>query len=1058
MRDNFKATEFLKLLCELSALCVCFSAHAREAQFENAPYMDASLPAERRCDDLMSRMTLAEKVAQLCTTSGFRMYEILPEGGVKPKKELEELYAKFPGIGLSSVFRADWFSGRNWKTGLRPEMLVRAYNDLQRFAIEKTRLGIPLSMSCGQMLGQTTLPSGLACAATFDVAAIAEGTRAKVEELRTVSRSYGIGHPTCDLALDPRWSRVEQTFGEDPFLSAKINYARCRKAREMGGDASLSHFIAHGAGEGGRMSMPVHAGDNELYNLHMRPFEYGVRGGATGIMTCYNLVDGIPGVLRGDLVNGFIRGKLGFKGSFVADAGAIGALVWQGFASDLGEAAALAIKNGNDRCCWEAENYLTGLTLALECGLVTEAEIDASVRRVLLGKFRKGLFEHPYTDDEWTSRYGRPEDVIGSREHRDVALALARKAMTLLENSKGVLPLDAKKVRRLAVIGPNADKPANQVGDYTAPQKPGQTITPRMGFEALGKELGFEVAYARGCKVRSMRRDGFAEALAVAKDADAVVLCLGGSSVPDRELEQNAAGTALASGGDDALELDKDAGEGFDRATLRLGGAQNELLAEIKKLGKPVVTVLVMGRPLVLDEVLDASDAVLLAWYPGCEGGTAIAETVFGLNNPGGKLPVSFPRSEGAIPCYYHYLTPRGNYVDMPGTPRYPFGYGLSYTAFSVSPPRVVGNKVFASVTNTGKRTGEDTVQMYLRDVVSSVARPRWELRGFKRISLVPGETKEVVFELTERELGYWNRDRKYVVEPGEFLVAVSDCFDATAFEKGDCVAKYVQPKREMVVFDTDIGGDPDDALALQYLLKEPRCQLLGVTAAGKNPQKKVAVAQSLCRSLRRENVSVETNAVSFLSRTIRENPGEVTLLATGPFTNVAALMREDPGAVSLLKRLVVMGGNFDGTNYEWNAYADIAAAKAVFEGAGVKPPPSLVVFGADVTTSFSMSPEEGRAFMATSPDFSFVRGDHAEKWYKRVGRLYFHDPIAAVAVFHPEIAAYGASAIAVDEKDRAKTYRASASAACSWTWNVASSVDFKKFMEFYLGIMADKQ
>jgi beta-glucosidase len=762
------------------------------------PYQDPVLPVSARIDDLLSRMTLAEKVAQLCTTSGFRMYEIGPGGEIRFTKALDDLYAKFPGCGLSSFFRADWFSGRNWDTGLKPEMMVRAHNALQRYAIENTRLGIPLAIGCGQMLGQTTLPCGLGCAATFDIGAITAGTRMKLAEFRTATRSFGIGHPTCDLALDPRWSRVEQTFGEDPFLSAEINFARCRAAREMGGGASLAHFVAHGCGEGGRMSMPVHVGDNELLNLHLRPFEYAVKGGATGVMTCYNLVDGVPGVLRGDLINGFLRGKLGYRGTFTADAGAIGALVWQGFARDLGEAAALAVKNGNDLCCWEAENYLNGLMLALERGLVNEAEIDRSVRRVLESKFRRGLFEHPYIDEEWSAKYGKPEEVIGCRVHRDTALDLARKAMTLLENPHGVLPLDAAKVHRLAVIGPNADKPANQLGDYTAPQRPGQTVTPRMGFEVLGKRLGFEVVYAKGCAVRSRDKSGFAEALAVAKSSDAVVLCLGGCSVADRPLRQNAAGTAIAGGDAQDGDLpDKDAGEGFDRATLRLGGVQLDLLREIRALGKPVVTVLILGRPLVLDEVAALSDAILLAWYPGCEGGTAIAETVFGLNNPGGKLPVSFPRGEGAIPCFYHYLMPRGNYVDAPCAPLWWFGHGLSYTAFEVSVPSIDGDTVRATVKNTGARAGDDVIQMYLRDVVATVARPRWELKGFCRISLAPGEKKVVAFPITEKELGYWNRDREYVVEDGEFWIAVSDRFEPEKWLDGDApterVARYAR-------------------------------------------------------------------------------------------------------------------------------------------------------------------------------------------------------------------------------------------------------------------------
>ena len=433
-------------------LCVAASAaFGRDPALANAPYMDASLGVDARLDDLVSRMTLGEKVAALSTMKGFDAYTI--EGDrVVPSEQLKELYAKFPGCGLSSFFRADWYSGRNWNCGLKPDMLIKAYNAIQRYAVEETRLGIPAQLHGGQFLGETTVPSGLGCAAMFDRAALAAGTRMRLRERRTFSQSWNVGHPTADLALDPRWSRVEQTFGEDPYLSAEYTFARAATAKEMGGYLAMAHFIAHGAGEGGRMSMPVHAGPNEIYNLHMRPFEYGVRGGAMNIMTCYNLVDGIPGIIRGDLVNGFIRGKLGFKGVFVGDAGAIGGLVWQGFASDIGEAAALALKNGNDLCCWEAGNYTKGLSIALERGDVKIEELDACVRRCLRSRFERGLFEHPYIDpEEWAAKYGRPEDVIGSRENRDVVLDMARKAMTLLENNNGALPLDAKKVRRLAV-------------------------------------------------------------------------------------------------------------------------------------------------------------------------------------------------------------------------------------------------------------------------------------------------------------------------------------------------------------------------------------------------------------------------------------------------------------------------------------------------------------------------------------------------------------------------------------------------------------------------------
>ena len=765
---------------------------ARDAALEKAPYMDPRLSVDARLDDLVSRMTLNEKIAAVSTMKGFDAYEIR-DGKVYPSKSLMERYAKFPGCGLSSFFRADWYSGRNWETGLKPEMLIEAYNVVQRYAVENTRLGLPLNLTGGQFLGETTVPSGLGCAAMFDREALAAGTRMRLRERYTFAQSGHVGHPTCDLALDPRWSRVEQTFGEDPYLSAEYAYTRAVTARKMDGWLDLSHFICHGIGEGGRMSLPVHVGDNEIYNIHMRPFEYGVRGGAASIMTCYNLVDGVPGILRGDLVNGFIRGKLGFKGVFVGDAGAIGALPWQGFAKDLGEAAALVLKNGNDMCCWEAENYTKGLEMAFERKLVTMEDLDVCVRRCLRSRFARGLLEHPYIDPaEHAAKYGRPEEVIGCRENRDVVLNMARKAMTLLENKNGLLPLDAKKVRRLAVIGPNADKPENQLGDYTAPQRPGQTITPRLGFEALGRRLGFEVVYARGCKVRSMKKDGFDEALAAAKSADVVVLCLGGSSVPDQALTQNSAGSAIVKRIQTDSELDKDAGEGFDRAMLRLGGVQLDLLRAVKALGKPVVTVLILGRPIVLQDVAAESDAILLAWYPGTEGGTAVAETVFGLNNPGGRLPVSFPRNEGALPCYYHVLRDRGNYVDCEGSAAYPFGFGLSYTTFDVSKPSLAGNVVTVSVTNTGKVKGDDVVQMYIRDVKFTVARPKWELRGFQRVTLEPGEKKTVSFELTAKELGFWNREREYVVEPGDFRVAVWDRFDP-GFGGSHCVTYTVK-------------------------------------------------------------------------------------------------------------------------------------------------------------------------------------------------------------------------------------------------------------------------
>ena len=449
-KGNNEMKKVVRIAARAAAVCVVSAAFGRDASLVTAPYMDASLSIDARLDDLVARMTLEEKVAALSTMKGFNAYEIRG-GEVYPSQELKDRYEKFPGCGLFSFFRADWYSGRNWSNGLTPEKMIAAHNAVQRYAVENTRLGIPLEICGCQFLGETTVPSGLGCAAMFDREALAAGTAMRLRERRTYSRSWYIGHPTADLALDPRWSRVEQTFGEDPYLSAEYNFIRAKTTKQMDGRFDMAHFICHGIGEGGRMSLPAHVGDNEIYNIHMRPFEYGVRGGADCIMTCYNLIDGVPGLLRGDLVNGFVRGKLGYKGVFMADAGAIGALPWQGFATDLGEAAALAVKNGNDLCCWEADTYAKGLSSALERGLVSMQELDSSVKLSLRGRFARGLFEHPYVDPaEWAEKYGRPEDVIGCRENRDVVLNMARKAMTLLENRNGTLPFDAKQMPKLS--------------------------------------------------------------------------------------------------------------------------------------------------------------------------------------------------------------------------------------------------------------------------------------------------------------------------------------------------------------------------------------------------------------------------------------------------------------------------------------------------------------------------------------------------------------------------------------------------------------------------------
>ena len=756
-------------LSVFALVCVC-----------RAGYRDASLPTAARVEDLLGRMTIVEKVAQLSTARGYTAYEIRGDGEVVVSQELKDVYKSFPGCGLFAYFRADWYSGRNWENGLRPELLAKAHNAIQRYAVENTRLGIPLlfngSVHGLQVLGATVLPSGIAQAATWSPALVRRGAEVTVDEFSSFARAGHLAGPTQDIAVDPRWCRVEETFGEDPFLSSELTFAYCDGVRSAGSGrytAQARHFVGHAAGEGGHMNQSVHIGDADLFNWFMPPFVSAVRGGVSHIMTCYNIVDGIPGCLRGDLVNGFLRERLGWNGIVFSDAGAVGNLRWQGFAADIGEAAARVIKSGNDVCCWEKEVYFAGITNALDRGLLAMDDVDAAVRRVLADKFNRGLFEHPYVDElDAAPRRFR------SAANRKVSLEMARAGITLLENRRGVLPL--KDVKRIAVIGPNADNALNQIGDYTAPQRPGDVVPVRAGMEALGRAMGFEVEYARGCGVRSMRRDGIGEAVEKAARSDAVVLVLGGSSVPNRPIAYTSGGTALVGGAmasaaktDD--ELEKDSGEGFDRSSLDLGGVQLELLRSVKKTGKPVVAVLVTGRPVVLSEVAEIADAVLLAWYPGGEGGQAVAEAVVGQLNPGGRLPISFPRNVGQLPVFYNKSRPYEDYVDGPGTPLYAFGYGLSYTRFEVSKPTIAGNVVSVDVRNVGNRDGDDVVQMYIHDDVVTTARPFWELRGFRRVRLSPGESVKVEFPLTNAVLGYYNRRLERVVEPGTFRIVVTD-------------------------------------------------------------------------------------------------------------------------------------------------------------------------------------------------------------------------------------------------------------------------------------------
>ncbi|MFA5206422.1 MAG: glycoside hydrolase family 3 N-terminal domain-containing protein [Lentisphaeria bacterium] len=747
-----------------------------------------SLAHEERVAWLLARMTVDEKIGQLCKLDGFQSYDRQGDS-LSIRQEFKDTVAAVPIGSLYGLLRADWWTGRNWETGLEPRLMARAVALFQDYVMENSRFGIPLLLAeeapHGLMvLRGTVFPTGLGLGAGWNPELLrrvgemiaAEGAAAGIHTV------YG---PVIDLPHDPRWSRTEEDFSEDPLLTGALGAAYVdglqggSLPRPGGLFATLKHFAAHGDPEGGHNQAPAHVGPVELRNVQLRPFEACIKAGARSLMCAYNCIDGIPCAANRALLTGILREEWGFDGFVVSDRCAIPLLKHFRFATDDAEASAKALKAGIDTEEGSLEVYSRGLREALRRGLIEMADLDRAAGRVLLLKSRLGLFENPYP------RNGRPAEVVGCPAHRELALEAARQSLVLLANRGPFLPLAG--VRRLAVIGPNADTPMNQLGDYTAPQKREAVETVLDGIRALAPKYGIETVYAKGCKVRSPKCEGLDEALAAAAGADAVVLVLGGSSAPDGQTGFLENGAARCDEVRDDVEFDKESGEGYDRARLRLGGLQLELLRRLRRQGAKIVTVLVMGRPLVLEEVVELSDAVLLAWYPGMAGGRAVAEALFGEVNPGGKLPVTLPRDEAQLPVYYASHQPRNDYTDLTAKPLFPFGFGLSYTTFACAPPvpdpaciPADGScRVSVEVRNTGSRDGDEVVQLYLTAHTASVARPWRELKAFQRVSLKAGEAKTVIFELGGAELGVYGADLKWQVEPGRFTIATGTGLDA---------------------------------------------------------------------------------------------------------------------------------------------------------------------------------------------------------------------------------------------------------------------------------------
>lgn len=745
-------------------------------------YKDPTATVEARVADLLGRMTIEEKAGQLLCPMGWEMY--VKDGdmiGLSEKFRAQNS-GDMPVGSYWAVLRADPWTQKTLENGLSPRQSAEALNMMQKYAVDSTRLGIPIlfaeELPHGHMaIGTTVFPTGLGMASTWNCELIAEAGRTVGCEAALQGASIGYG-PVLDIARDPRWSRMEETFGEDPYLTGEIGTAYMAGMQDealVPGRrvySTLKHFAAYGIPTAGLNGNEAATGPVRLASEFLPPFEKAVKAGAGTVMTSYNSIDGIPSTGNRELLTDVLRGKWGFEGFVYSDLFSIDGMTGS-VAKDRTEAGAVALNAGVDMDLGGSA-YGRRVIEALERGLITEEAVDRAVGRVLRLKFLAGLFEHPYVDS------GQAEKYVGSDEHRGLAAEVARQSITLLKN-EGVLPLD-KNLKRIAVIGPNADTQYNQLGDYTAPQDDRDVTTVLEGIRnAVGAQT--EVVYVKGCAIRDTTMTDIAAAVEAARGSNAVVLVVGGSSARDFRTSYAETGAASADAGSEVLS-DMDCGEGFDRATLGLLGDQNRLMEAVLATGTPTVVVYIQGRPLDMTLASEKAQALLTAWYPGGEGGRAVADVLFGDYNPSGRLPVTVPRSVGQVPIYYAQGT-RRDYMDMPGTPLYAFGYGLSYTTFDYSDLSIEkggGNgalfTVKCRVTNAGDREGVEVVQLYVRDVVASVAQPAMSLKGFERVNLKPGDTAEIDFLLTEDDLSVTGADLQRILEPGEFRIMVGAASD----------------------------------------------------------------------------------------------------------------------------------------------------------------------------------------------------------------------------------------------------------------------------------------
>lgn len=752
-----------------------------ERAMADAPYWDTSLPVERRVEDLLSRMTLEEKVGQIITIWNSKNEIQGDDDRFDPAKAA----ARFPH-GIGQIARPSDRLGPSSPREVPRRSIedsIKYVIDAQRWAMEETRLGIPILFHEESLHGfaakdATSFPQSIGLASTWDPALIREINDLIAGEVRARGVHLVLS-PVVDVARDPRWGRIEETFGEDPFLVGEMGVASVEGLTGIGTDrklrngqvmATLKHMTGHGQPESGTNVGPAQISERALREMFFPPFEQVVtRTAIDAVMASYNEIDGIPSHSNSWLLNDVLREEWNFRGAVVSDYYAIEDMArLHQIVPDYTAAGELALKSGVDVDLPEGDGF-ENLSESVRAGRVSMEAIDQATRRFLTMKFNAGLFDNPWPNLSLANTSNGAQGVA-------LALKAAEKSLVLLKND-GVLPLtlpdNGGTKPTIAVIGPNSD--VARLGGYYG--EPRASVTPLQGIRSLAGDranivhsLGVEITKGDddwwddevelGNPAENRRR--IADAVEVAREADTILLFIGDTEKTSRE------GWAPEHLG--------------DRTSLDLVGEQNELFTALKALGKPIVTVLVNGRPPSYPSVAEESDAILETWYAGEQQGTAIAKALFGDVNPGGKMPVTTARNVGQLPNFYNYKpSARRGYLFDEVTPLYPFGFGLSYTTFEFGAPTVSSARLAAGegvtvrvpVTNSGDMTGDEVVQVYLRDVISSVTRPVKELAGFQRVTLQPGETKLVDIMIEPRSFMMWNRQMQRVIEPGEFTLMV---------------------------------------------------------------------------------------------------------------------------------------------------------------------------------------------------------------------------------------------------------------------------------------------